>query len=61
MTGTSDFDPDKEHGPIAWMAKNPVASNVLILILIVGGLVAGSTLLLIPALMPSQGDEGGGE
>ncbi|MBW2376620.1 MAG: efflux RND transporter permease subunit, partial [Deltaproteobacteria bacterium] len=39
MTGTGDFDPDKEHGPIAWMAKNPVASNVLMLILIVGGLV----------------------
>jgi multidrug efflux pump subunit AcrB len=39
MTATDDFDPDKEHGPIAWMAKNPVASNVLMLILIVGGLV----------------------
>ena len=34
-----DFDPDKERGVLAWMAKNPVASNVLMLILIVGGMV----------------------
>jgi multidrug efflux pump subunit AcrB len=39
MTAANDFDPEKEHGPLAWMAKNPVASNVLMLILIVGGLV----------------------
>ncbi len=39
MTDSDDFDPDKERGPIAWMAKNTVASNVLMLILIVGGLV----------------------
>ena len=39
MTAGNDFDPDKEHGPVAWMAKNPVAANVLMLILIVGGLV----------------------
>jgi multidrug efflux pump subunit AcrB len=36
---SSDFDPDQQRGPIAWMAKNPVAANVLMLILIVGGLV----------------------
>lgn len=39
MTQSSDFDPSKERGPIAWMAKNPVASNVLMLVLIIGGLV----------------------
>jgi multidrug efflux pump subunit AcrB len=39
MTESSDFDPDKERGPIAWMAKNAVASNVLMLTLIVGGIV----------------------
>ena len=39
MTANHDFDPEKEHGPLAWMAKNPVAANVLMLILIVGGLV----------------------
>ena len=39
MTDSSDFDPDKERGPIAWMAKNAVAANVLMLILIVGGVV----------------------
>ena len=39
MAASSEFDPDRERGPIAWMAKNPVASNVLMLILILGGLV----------------------
>ena len=39
MTAMNEFDPDKERGVIAWMAKNSVASNVLMLILIVGGIV----------------------
>jgi len=39
MSDASDFDPEKERGPIAWMAKNSVASNVLMLVLIVGGIV----------------------
>ena len=39
MAASSEFDPDRERGPVAWMAKNPVASNVLMLVLIVGGLV----------------------
>ena len=30
----------KKSGPIAWMAQNPVAANILMLVLIVGGLVA---------------------
>jgi multidrug efflux pump subunit AcrB len=30
----------KTHGPIAWMAQNPVAGNVLMLILIIGGVIA---------------------
>ena len=29
----------KKDGPLAWMAKNPVASNLLMLLLIVGGLL----------------------
>ncbi len=33
------FDPDKERGILAWAAKNSVAANVLMLILIVGGIV----------------------
>lgn len=32
--------PVEERGPLAWMAKNGVASNVLMLVLSVGGLVA---------------------
>jgi multidrug efflux pump subunit AcrB len=39
MTASADFDPEEERGPLAWMAQNAVASNVLMLILIVGGLV----------------------
>ena len=31
----------KKTGPIAWMAGNPVASNLLMIILLVGGLVMG--------------------
>ncbi len=33
----------EEHGPLAWMAKNRIASNVLMLILVVGGVVALGT------------------
>ena len=39
MTDPAKFDPDKERGVIAWAAKNSVAANVLMLILIVGGIV----------------------
>ncbi len=39
MTDPAKFDPDKERGVIAWTAKNAVAANVLMLILIVGGIV----------------------
>ncbi|MEM7436605.1 MAG: efflux RND transporter permease subunit [Myxococcota bacterium] len=39
MTDPKPFDPDRATGPIAWMAKNAVASNVLMLVLIIGGLV----------------------
>ena len=39
MTDLAKFDPDKERGVIAWAAKNAVAANVLMLILIVGGIV----------------------
>ena len=43
ITDRGQFDPDKERGPIAWMAKNGVAANMLMLILIVGGLVTLAT------------------
>ncbi|MGB5696286.1 MAG: efflux RND transporter permease subunit [Polyangiales bacterium] len=33
------LDPEPDSGPIPWMAKNGVAANVLMLVLIVGGLV----------------------
>jgi multidrug efflux pump subunit AcrB len=39
MTDPPKFDPDKERGVIAWAAKNAVAANVFMLILIVGGIV----------------------
>ena len=39
MIPSDDIDPETARGPIAWMAKNAVAANVLMLILIVGGLV----------------------
>jgi multidrug efflux pump subunit AcrB len=39
MSTNQPFDPDRERGPIAWMAKNGVAANVLMIVLIVGGLV----------------------
>jgi multidrug efflux pump subunit AcrB len=39
MSENVQFDPDRERGPIAWMAKNGVAANVLMIVLIVGGLV----------------------
>lgn len=39
MSDDSQLDPELERGPIAWMAKNGVAANVLMLVLIVGGLV----------------------
>ncbi|MFW5499768.1 MULTISPECIES: efflux RND transporter permease subunit [unclassified Maridesulfovibrio] len=32
---------NKKTGPLAWMAGNPVASNLLMIILLVGGLVMG--------------------
>lgn len=31
-------------GPVAWMARNPVASNLLMIVLIVGGLVSASSI-----------------
>ena len=34
---------NQEHGPLAWMAKNRIASNVLMLILVVGGVVTLGT------------------
>ncbi|WP_448569575.1 efflux RND transporter permease subunit [Thalassotalea ganghwensis] len=33
-----------EHGPIAWMARNPVAANLLMMILLVGGIYTAFTV-----------------
>ncbi len=33
-----------ERGPIAWFARNPVAANLLLLFLIIGGMIAGRHL-----------------
>jgi multidrug efflux pump subunit AcrB len=35
---------NKFKGPIAWMAGNPVASNLLMIVLLVGGLVLGTNI-----------------
>ncbi|HAS90066.1 MAG TPA: AcrB/AcrD/AcrF family protein [Desulfovibrio sp.] len=35
---------NKKTGPIAWMAGNPVASNLLMIVLLVGGLVMGGNI-----------------
>ena len=29
-----------ERGPIAWMAQNPVAANLLLLLLLIGGVIS---------------------
>ncbi len=35
---------EREHGPVAWMAGNSVASNLLMLVLLVGGLIFGNQI-----------------
>ena len=30
------------RGPLSWMARNPVAANLLMIFLMVGGLIVGS-------------------
>ncbi|QTA89297.1 Acriflavin resistance protein [Desulfonema magnum] len=35
---------EKERGPVAWMAGNSVASNLLMLVLLVGGLILGTQI-----------------
>jgi len=37
-------DADAPSGPISWMARNPVAANLLMAIIIIGGLVLGSSV-----------------
>ncbi|MBT7690468.1 MAG: efflux RND transporter permease subunit, partial [Gemmatimonadales bacterium] len=36
----TDLDLQTERGPIAWMAKNPVAANLLMFMILLGGLLA---------------------
>ncbi len=40
---TNEFQ-DKPRGPIAWMARNPVAANLLMMLCIVGGFAAFRTI-----------------
>jgi len=37
---TSIDTPNKVHGPIAWMANNPVAANLIMLMLLIGGIIS---------------------
>jgi len=39
MTDTTKLDPTPKRGPVAWMAGNSVASNMLMLVLLIGGLI----------------------
>ena len=40
MSTLSPETPKRKHrGPLAWMAKNSVAANILMLVLVAGGLV----------------------
>jgi multidrug efflux pump subunit AcrB len=39
MTDTIKNGPEKKRGPVAWMAGNSVASNMLMLVLLIGGLI----------------------
>ena len=41
---TKKYEPSDFHGPLAWMAKNHVAANLLMFMFIVGGLVLVSSL-----------------
>ena len=41
---TKIYEPSDFHGPLAWMAKNHVAANLLMIMFIVGGLVLVSSL-----------------
>lgn len=49
------MEPIKEHGIIAWMAGNPVAANLLMLVIMVGGLasLSGMTKEVFPTF-PSE-------
>jgi len=39
MTEKIKLEPDQRRGPVAWMAGNSVASNMLMLVLLIGGLI----------------------
>jgi multidrug efflux pump subunit AcrB len=39
VTEVNEPEPDRDRSPITWMAKNSVAANVAMLVLLVGGLV----------------------
>ncbi|MDP5053823.1 MAG: efflux RND transporter permease subunit [Congregibacter sp.] len=41
---SENFDDASLRGPIAWMAKNPVAANLLLVIVVIAGLFAINTL-----------------
>jgi multidrug efflux pump subunit AcrB len=43
MSGAAPLPPEDQKGPIAWMARNGVAANMFMLVLIIGGLVTFMT------------------
>ncbi|QTA80812.1 Acriflavin resistance protein [Desulfonema limicola] len=44
MDNSKNIKPDIEPGPIAWMAGNSVASNLLMIVFLVGGLIWGTMI-----------------
>jgi multidrug efflux pump subunit AcrB len=44
MSATPDLEPADHRGPIAWMARNAIAANLLMVILLVGGLWSAVTI-----------------
>ena len=43
--------PSTNTGPIAWMARNPVAANLLMIVILVGGLVGALQVLVSGTLL----------
>jgi len=44
MTEETKLEPDQRRGPVAWMAGNSVAANMLMLVLLIGGLIYAFTI-----------------
>lgn len=44
MTGGDELTPAEARGPIAWMARNPIAANLLMAMLLIGGFWSAVTV-----------------